>query len=363
MDALFHAPPFQYPDLPGLGGRIKTVPEDFVVEEVPAYLPSGEGNFAYVWIEKRNMSAEYLARLMARRLGIALEDIGMAGLKDRQAVTRQWVSVPVEVERDLTGLEQDGIRVLNVSRHTNKLKPGHLRGNRFTIRIRDVDPGATQQLPSILEHFRTRGLANYYGPQRFGSHGDTLRIGLRLMGRDVGGWAGKPSRFLRKLALSAVQSAVFNLYLTRRIADGLLHTVLLGDVLALRNRGGLFRADDVAVEQRRLEQGETVVTGPIFGRKMMAPSGVAAQREAELLAELGLTPESFAIQGKLLEGTRRRNVVWLEDLTGHCEGSDVVLTFTLPAGSYATVLLRELMKRPWSEADPQTDPDVEAPEP
>ncbi|MCS6978389.1 MAG: tRNA pseudouridine(13) synthase TruD [Gemmatales bacterium] len=351
MDVLFQTPPFQYPDLPGLGGRIRTVPEDFVVEEVPAYLPSGAGQYAYLWVEKRDMSAEYLARLVAKRLGIALEDIGMAGLKDRHAVTRQWISVPVEAEPHLAELEQDGIRVLEVRRHTNKLKPGHLRGNRFTIRIRDVNPGAAEHLPAILDRIREGGLANYYGPQRFGSHGDTLRIGLRLMGHDVGGWAGKPTRFLRKLALSAVQSAVYNLYLTRRIADGLLHTVLPGDVMGLRKHGGLFRAEDVATEQRRLEQREIVVTGPIFGRRMMAPTGEAARREAELLAELGLTPESFAASGKLLEGTRRHNVVWIEDLTGHCEGTEVVLSFTLPAGSYATVLLRELMKQPWNEAE------------
>lgn len=361
MDVLFQTPPFQYPDLPGLGGRIKTVPDDFVVEEVPAYLPGGEGNFAYLWIEKRNMSAEYLARLVAKRLGIALEDIGMAGLKDRHAVTRQWLSVPVAAEARLGELEQEGIRILSTSRHTNKLKPGHLRGNRFTIRIRDVDASAAEHLDRVLDRLRQGGLANYYGPQRFGKDGDTLRIGLRLMGRDLGGWSGKPSRFLRKLALSAVQSAVFNLYLTRRLADGLLHTVLPGDVMALRKYGGLFRAENVPVEQQRLDQREIVVTGPIFGRKMMMPQGVAAEREQRILEEIGLTPESFAAAGKLLEGTRRHNVVWLEDLSGRRDGSDVVLEFTLPAGSYATVLLREVMKSPWREDEHQPDAEGDPP--
>jgi tRNA pseudouridine13 synthase len=352
MDILFQPLPFQYPELPGLGGRCKTVPEDFVVEEVPAYLPCGEGPFLFLWLEKRDMSAEYLARVVARKLGIALEEIGMAGLKDRHAVTRQWISVPVAAAEAVPTLEEEGIRVLEARRHGNKLKTGHLRGNRFTVRIRDVLPEAAGRLEQLLECLRRGGLANFYGPQRFGRQAETLRIGLRLMGREVGGWRGKPSRFLRKLALSAVQSAVYNCYLVRRMAEGLLHRVLAGDVLALRHRGGLFRCEDPATDQERLDRREIVVTGPIFGKKMMVPTGPAGQREAELLAELGFAADSFAAAGKLLEGARRHNVVWLDDLTGRCDGGDVVLQFTLPAGSYATVLLRELMKQEPGDPEP-----------
>src|SRR5215831_12669589 len=127
-------------DLPGIGGRIKSAPEDFEVEEVPAYQPSGKGDFLYLWIEKRDMGAEYFLRQVARRLGISPGEVGSAGLKDRRAVTRQMISVPASVEERLRDLEGDGIRVLRVSRHGNKIRAGHLHGNRFQIMVRDIVP-------------------------------------------------------------------------------------------------------------------------------------------------------------------------------------------------------------------------------
>src|SRR5712692_10073042 len=142
----YSAPPLLTADLGGIGGRIKAQPEDFVVEEVPAYEPSGSGDFLYLWVEKRGMGAEYFTRQIAKRLDIPPGEVGTAGLKDRHAVTRQMVSVPVAVEPRLPQLEGDGIRLLRVGRHTNKLRPGHLRGNRFRILIRDVDPGAAERI-------------------------------------------------------------------------------------------------------------------------------------------------------------------------------------------------------------------------
>src|SRR5438128_9845273 len=127
------APPLVTADLPGLGGRIKSEIDDFEVEEIPAYQPCGSGDFLYLWIEKRDMGAQYFVRQIAHRLGIAPGEVGSAGMKDRHAVTRQMVSVPVSAEGQLPQLEGDGIRVLSVSKHTNKLKPGHLHGNRFRI--------------------------------------------------------------------------------------------------------------------------------------------------------------------------------------------------------------------------------------
>src|SRR5262245_25557226 len=162
------SPPLVTADLPGIGGRVKTEVEDFDVEEVPAYEPSGAGEFLYLWVEKRDMGAEYFTRLVAKRLGIVAGEVGSAGLKDRRAVTRQWISVPTAVESRLADLEGDGIRVLRVSRHTNKLRPGHLHGNRFSIVIRDVPPEAATALPAIVARLQERGLPNYYGTQRFG---------------------------------------------------------------------------------------------------------------------------------------------------------------------------------------------------
>lgn len=329
-------------DLPGIGGRSKHVPEDFEVEEIPAYPPSGSGDYLYLWIEKRDLGAEYFVRQVARRLGLQNQEVGTAGLKDRRAVTRQMVSVPERVADRLDALNGDGIRLLQVSRHSNKLKPGHLHGNRFRILIRDVDVAAAERLGPILEQLRREGLPNYYGPQRFGRDGETLQLGMAMLRQEK--ISGRPNPFLRKLALSAAQAALFNHYLAQRLSDGLLRRVLPGDVMAKWPFGGLFVAEDVAREQARFHAREIVSAGPIFGRKTFAAKQEAAEREAEVLAEAGLSPDAFAGFGKLVQGTRRHNLIYLDDLTAIPEADSVRVTFTLPAGSYATVLLREITK-------------------
>src|SRR5262249_1365365 len=160
---------------------------------------------------------------------IAVGDVGTAGLKDRRAIARQWVSVPGNVEERLPSLDGDGIRLLQVSRHGNKLRPGHLHGNRFRILIRDVPASQENQalLARLVELLRAQGLPNYYGPQRFGRDGETLAMGWEML-------RGKKVRnsFLKKLALSAVQSALFNHYLGQRLEDDLFRSVLAGDVMA-----------------------------------------------------------------------------------------------------------------------------------
>jgi tRNA pseudouridine13 synthase len=348
-------PPLLTASLPGIGGRIKSVPEDFEVEEIPAYPPSGSGDFLYLWLQKRDLGAEYFQRQIAQRLGIPVGEVGAAGLKDRHAVTRQMVSVPASAEARLAQLEGDGIQVLSVSRHTNKLRTGHLHGNRFRILIRDPDTGAAERLGPLLEPIRREGLPNYYGAQRLGRDGETARLGLALLRCEAqptfaSGWRPNlRSSFLRKLALSAAQSALFNAYLGRRSTDGLLRRVLTGDVMAKWPFGGLFVVTDVEREQQRFEARETVPAGPVFGRKTFSAAGDAAPREAAVLQEASLSARSFHGFGKLLQGTRRHNLVYCDDLTATVEADGLRLSFTLPAGSYATVLLREIMKNEASE--------------
>ena len=334
-------------DLPGIAGRIKSQPEDFEVEEIPAYEPSGTGEFLYLWIEKRGIGAEYFVRQVARRLDIPTQEVGTAGLKDRHAVTRQMVSVPLAAEPNLARLDGDGIRVLRVGRHGNKLKAGHLRGNRFRILLRDVAPDTPARLPALIERLRALGLPNFYGPQRFGRDGETYRMGCDLLG----GKTLRVNPFLRRLALSSAQSAVFNRYLAARLGDGLLRRVLDGDVMAKWPMGGMFNAADLPREQERLEARETVPTGPIFGRKMFAALGEAARREADALSEAGLASTAFNGFGKLMNGTRRHALVHVDDLTGTIEPEGVRLEFTLPAGCYATVLVRELSHADTGETD------------
>jgi tRNA pseudouridine13 synthase len=341
-------PPLLTPDLPGCGGRIRARDDDFEVEEVPSYEPSGGGDHLYLWVEKRGMAPEFFARTVAQRLGVRPGDVGTAGLKDRHAVTRQWVSVPAASEARLAQLDGDGVRVLKTGRHTNKLKPGHLRGNRFRILIREPDRGAEAAVANVLDRIRSQGLPNFYGPQRFGRGGSTVELGWKCLN----GTAPRRLRpFLYRFALSAVQSLRFNDVLARRLTDGLFRTVLDGDAMAKWPAGGLFVATDAAAEQARFDARETVPAGPMFGKKTFPAAGLAAEREAAVLRAHNLGPAAFAGFGKLLMGTRRHNLVYLDDLAAAWEADGLRLSFTLPAGSYATVLLREVMKARVDDAD------------
>lgn len=349
-------PPLLTPDLPGCGGTIRARDEDFEVEEVPSYEPCGDGDHLFLWVEKRGMAPEFFARRIAQKLGISPGAVGTAGLKDRHAVTRQWVSVPKEAESHVARLDGDGVRVLKTGRHTNKLKPGHLRGNRFRILVRNPDATKQDAVATILDRIRTQGLPNFYGPQRFGRDGSTVELGWQCL-------TGKAPRrlrpFLFRFALSAVQSLLFNDTLARRLADGLFRTVLAGDVMAKWPAGGMFVAQDVAAEQARFDAKEIVTAGPMFGKKTYPAEGVAAEREAAVLRDHHLSPASFGGFGKLVLGTRRHNLVYLDDLAAAWEPEGLRLSFTLPAGSYATVLLREVMKTAVDEPAEDADDDGE----
>jgi tRNA pseudouridine13 synthase len=335
-------PPMLTADLPGVGGRIRQEAEDFEVEEIPAYDPCGSGEHLFLWVEKRSVGAEYFARQVAQRLGISPGEVGTAGLKDRHAVTRQYVSVPASVEPRLAQLDGDGIRLLRFARHTNKLRPGHLRGNRFRILVRDADASKHEALSLAIERIRAQGLPNYYGVQRFGRAGETAEWGMMLLRGER--LPRRPTPFLRKLALSAAQSWLFNDYLAQRLTDGLMRRVQPGDVMAKWPAGGMFTSESIEADQPRLDAREIVPAGPMFGRKMFPAAGIAAEREAEVLARANLTRDQFAGHGKLLQGTRRHNLIYIDDLAAAWESDGLRLSFSLPAGSYATVLLRELMK-------------------
>lgn len=326
--------------LPGAGGRIKDQPQDFEVEERPAYLPSGEGEHLYLWIEKVDLTTEQAARQVAAALGVKVQDVGWAGLKDRRAVTRQYLSVPAAAESRLGDLRVEGVRVLSSARHGNKLRPGHLAGNRFRIRLRQVrDAGAAQ---AALEVLGTSGVPNAFGDQRFGAqgqnaaHGKRLILGLRL--------DRAPTRFERKLYLSAYQSELFNRALEQRLSAGAFATALPGDVMRKEATGGLFVCTQPEVDQPRLHAWEIAPAGPLYGPDLMPAGGAVREAEDRILQEEGVTLEDFRRGGGETRGGRRAYRVRLVDLSVEAAGPDLWLQFELPPGSYATVVLDEIMK-------------------
>ena len=202
-------------------------PETFVVEEIPAYLPAGEGEHAYLWIEKQNLTTLEAVNRLARVLGVDARDVGYAGMKDRRATTRQWLSVlGVDTER-AQAVAVEGMRVLAASRHKNKLRVGHLHGNRFEVVLGDLRAGEAETLEARLRELAERGVPNRFGRQRFGVAGDNLAHGLAVLR----GERREPDARRRKLLLSAVQSAVFNRVLEVRAAEGGLLLVRDGDIL------------------------------------------------------------------------------------------------------------------------------------
>lgn len=345
MEADFARVPRLTADLPGIGGTIKQSPDDFEVEEIPSYEPCGSGDHLFVRIEKRGVSAEELTRHVARALGISTSEVGVAGLKDRHALTRQFISVPRSTESRLGAIDRADIRVLDARPHTQKLRTGHLRGNRFRIVVRDVAADAERLTAPIRDVIVSRGLPNTFGAQRFGRDFETATLGMQLLRGETATLPGDRSRhrFLRKLALSAGQAVLFNRCLARRMRDGLLHTVLDGDAM-FKLAGGIFYVTDRAAEQARFDARETVHAGPIFGKKTFPAHGEASAHEQAVLDEAGITPTQLRGFGKLVTGTRRANLVYVDDLTIAPLLAALEFRFTLPSGSYATVLLDEFMK-------------------
>ncbi|MGC4033345.1 MAG: tRNA pseudouridine(13) synthase TruD [Tepidisphaeraceae bacterium] len=393
--------PYFIEDLAGIGGTLKQRPEDFVVHEVPRYEPCGDGEHVMAEIEKTGLSTIDMVDLLSRRLKVHRRDIGYAGLKDTAAVTRQWVTLRGTTPEAVVDVSGDKLKVLYVDRHRNKLRLGHLAGNRFTIKIRDVDPMKVVTLTLALRTLARRGMPNYFGPQRFGRRDLNDELGLARLRGDQAGvlrlllggpretddadehaarsayeagdtktalerWPrrGKDERdALRRLNdgkpveavasaidsrvvdlwMSAVQSRLFNATVAARIKQ--LDEILDGEIAYKHNGGAVFRVESAVAERERAERFEISPTGPLVGSKMMVPASVAGDVEKEVLAAAGV---ASGLDAMPLPGSRRPLRVRPEEL--HAEsgidehGPYISLAFMLPAGSYATVLLREIMR-------------------
>ncbi|MEF2278125.1 tRNA pseudouridine(13) synthase TruD [Deinococcus sp. YIM 134068] len=322
-------------DTPGTGGRLRSAPEDFRVEEVPAYPLSGEGDHLYLHIEKTGHTTAHVLRELSARLGVRDRDVGVAGLKDRHAVTTQWISVPARFGDRVAAFALDGVRVLETRRHTNKLGLGHLRGNRFVVRVRDA-AGTADTAAATLAELVARGVPNYFGPQRFGLRGLNAEEGLRVLR----GESRLRDPRVRRFLTTSVQSMVFNRFLSLRLERGLFDRLVVGDMAKKHDTGGVFLVKDAGAESPRAGRGEVSATGTLFGKKARPLTGDAGELEREALATFGLTPEAFASR----RGDRRLTRVFPEEARVTPEEDGYTVAFTLPRGSFATSVLREIMK-------------------
>lgn len=330
--------PLATPALPGIGGRIKTQPADFVVEELPLYEPSGDGEHVYLVLRREGRTTQELASGLARLFALSSRDVGCAGQKDKHARATQTFSLhllradPAECARRVAG--ELGCEVLAAARHANKLRTGHLLGNRFRILVREVQPGAAERAQAILDALAQHGLPNAFGPQRFGRQGDNAERARELLREPRRGWSAR-------LLLSAWQSQLFHEWLAARHARGLLPALCAGDV-AKRFDGPLFDVSELEREEPRRRAGEIVPTGPIFGARMRQAQGEARALEDAILAASGVTLADLA--RARLDGTRRAAWVRPRACTLAEAAEGLWLGFELPKGSYATVVLREVQK-------------------
>ena len=409
IEILYYAPmplPYLTRDFPGIGGVIKQRAEDFFVQEIPIYEPSGEGEHVFVEVQKINLTTFDAINRISAALKVPARDIGYAGLKDARAITRQVLSIPGTTEAAVMGLKVPDLTFLWAARHGNKIRLGHLKANRFAIKIRNVAPTDVIKLRPVLGELQRRGMPNYFGEQRFGRRNDNDKLGaayvrgdhkallsqllghpdpsvddaetmkaraafdrseldeaMRLFPRHHGMErrvlhrlikTHRPSsavwsidQKLRRLWVSALQSRLFNEVVARRIDS--LDQVMAGDFAIKHENGACFLVEDAGREQPRADAFEISPTGPLIGFRVSMPQAEPLRIEQETFSAFGLSPQDFKRAGSLrVKGDRRPLRVRPTDMdlaAGVDEhGPHVTVAFTLPAGSFATMLLRELMK-------------------
>lgn len=324
---------------PVLRAHIRTTPEDFFVEELPGFEPSGAGEHLLLTIEKRGMNTAFAAKRIAAWAGVGDMAVGYAGLKDRHAVTRQRISVhlPKKIAPDLALLQSDDLRVLDHHWHSRKLPRGALAGNRFRLVLRAVE-GDHQAIEARLQAISMLGVPNYFGEQRFGRDGDNVAQALAMFrGRRV-------AREKRGLLLSAARSELFNRVLGARVLDDTWNRPLPGEVWMLDGRRSVFGPEPLTDDLlRRLDAFDIHPTGPLWGRGELRTQDVASAREQSALAEGNAPALRRGLEKAGLEQERRALRLRPTGLAWRWLADDVLdLAFTLPAGTYATSVLAEL---------------------
>ncbi len=392
-------------DLPGIGGRIRERVADFRVQELPLYEPCGEGTHMYFRVTKAGIPTPEAVSRLARFLNVRPHDIGVAGLKDARAVSLQMMSLEHANPSALAAFRDPAMSIKVLGLHGNKLRTGHLKANRFTIRIRGV---SAEQLPAaeaVLDILAARGVPNYFGEQRFGTRKATALLGECMvrndldeflaifLGRphsedppdcraardafDTGHYARALKRWprhcrserkalsaykrrqhagdampaidkrMKRLYVSAFQSRIFNDIVTRRIDT--LDKVFVGDLAVKADNGAVFAVEDAAVEQPRADRLEISPTGPVVGYRSDLATGEPGKIETEMLERHRIAPNDFRNLGSLRAKGTRRALRFALDSPELSAGTDdhgpyIQIIFAAPSGSYATVALREIIK-------------------
>ncbi len=319
----------------------KVQPEDFRVEEVLPFEPCGEGEHLFLWIEKTGQNTQWIARSLARIAGIPTSSVGYAGLKDRQGVTRQWFSLQLPGKGRADDLDWascgEGISVLKIEWHNRKLRQGALSGNHFVIRLRDVQ-GELADIDNRLRSMSDGGVPNYFGMQRFGFDGGNLDKALAFFDRKL-----RLKRDQKSIVLSAARSWLFNQLLSQRVREQTWSRLLEGDVLTFRDSHSLIlpeRRDETVTE--RFASGELHNTGPLWGRGSLLSEGEVNAWEVSLAERWPELCQGLEKAGMNQE--RRALRVTPEKMEWRWEEGDLLLSFFLPKGTYATAVLNELFE-------------------
>lgn len=336
--------PYISGNLPGVGGVLKASPEHFKVEEILPYAPCGEGEHLFVTVRRSGWNTADVAQALSKCFDLKHQDVGWGGRKDKHAVTTQTFSLRLPMALPLAEaeatLDSQPFDILALKRHGNKLKTGHVAGNRFEIILSQVAPEALGNAQAIAEALKQKGLPNYYGEQRFGHQMRNIDRAVAMIEK-----TRKPRGRKDAFTVSVLQSVLFNIWLKTRMARDDFNTLLLGDVVRKTDTGGMFVVDDLEEAAQRFTNHQIVYTGPIFGFKMMGATHDAGEHEAQILSAFHLDRQAF--KPLRAPGTRRTALLYLDDLTIASCAAGLQFGFSLPSGAYATTVLREFMRAPF----------------
>lgn len=331
----------QYPKL-DISAQLKSTAEDFQVTEILGYEPIGEGEHIYLWVRKTGLNTAYLAEQIAKFTQLPLRAVTYAGRKDKHAQTEQWFSVhlPGKGEFDWATFKEPGAEVLKSIRHNKKLRTGVLKGNRFNITLRQLS--STSGIEARLRQIKQSGVPNYYGSQRFGNTQYDPRGGnLVLADKMINGETIR-NRNKRSMAISALRSWFFNEVLNSRLQNDCLGKPLCGDVMQLAGSHSFFCAPQIDDSiMQRLAQRDIYLSAPLWGKGPLASQDEALQFEHDLAQQHLSIAET--LEGLGLKQERRAINLFPNDLEWSLAHDTLNLSFSLPAGTFATSVLRELI--------------------